>query len=83
MKALLILIVAAGTVQGASSLGPDQTLQVREIEFSTLANCREAAAQLTSAGRRSNEWARIFSVEGSTNRVLVPAPIVIAECVVR
>ena len=50
MKAILILIVTAGTVQG-SSLGPDQTLQIREIEFSTMATCRQAAQQLTKSAR--------------------------------
>jgi hypothetical protein len=79
MKAILILIVTAGTVQG-SSLGPDQTLQVREIEFSTMATCQQAAKQLTNSVRRADERARIF-VDTSRNRVLVPAPVVIAECV--
>jgi hypothetical protein len=79
MKAILILIVTAGTVQG-SSLGPDQTLQIREIEFSTMATCRQAAQQLTSSAHRADDRARIFG-EISTNRVLVPAPVVIAECV--
>ena len=83
MKAILILIIAAGTVQGTSSLGPDQTLQVREIEFSSMEACGEAATKLTTAGRRSNEWTRIFSVEESSSRVLVPSPVVIAECVKR
>lgn len=79
MKAILILIVTAGTVQG-SALGPDQTLQVREIEFSTMATCRQAAEQLTKSARRADERARIF-VDTASNRVLVPAPVVIAECV--
>ncbi len=81
MKAILILIIAAGSVQGTSSLGPDQTLQVREIEFSSMAACGAAATQLTAAGRRSEEWARIFSVEEPSGRVLVPSPVIIAECV--
>jgi len=82
MKAILILIITAGSVQGVS-LGPDQTLQVREIEFSTMASCRQAAAQLTDAGRRSDQYRRIFSVEGSTGGSLVPAPVIIAECLAR
>ena len=82
MKAILILIIAAGTIRG-SSLGADRTLEVREIEFSSIAACRQAAAQLVDAGRKSNDWARTFSVEGATNRVLVPAPNIIAECVKR
>ena len=32
MKAIMILIIAAGTVRGGS-LGDDRTLEVREIEF--------------------------------------------------
>jgi hypothetical protein len=80
MKALLILIVTAGTVQGAS-LGPDQTLQIREIEFSSMEACREAAEQMVSSGHRANDRARILSIEESTDRVLVPAPVIIAECV--
>ena len=79
MKAILILIVTAGTVQG-SSLGPDQTLQVREIAFSSMASCHQAAEQLTKSARRADERARIF-IDSSSNRVLVPAPVVIAECV--
>lgn len=82
MKAIMILIVVAGSVQG-SSLGPDQTVQVREIEFSSPAACQAAASQIAGAARRSGDWARIFSVEGSTDRVLVPAPNIIAECVLR
>lgn len=83
MKAILILIIAAGTVQGASSLGPDQTLQVREIEFSSMEACDAAATRLTAAGRRADERARIFSIEESSDRVLVPSPVIIAECVKR
>jgi hypothetical protein len=79
MKAILILIVTAGTIQG-SSLGPDQTLQVREIEFSNMASCRQAAEQLTKSARRADERSRIF-IDTTTDRVLVPAPVVIAECV--
>ena len=82
MKAILILIITAGSVQGIS-LGPDQTLQVREIEFSSMEACHAAANQMTSAGRRSNEWQRIFSREEVTQRVLVPSPVIIAECVAR
>lgn len=82
MKAILILIIAAGAIRGGS-LGSDQALEVREIEFSSIESCRLAAAQLVDASRRSNDWARTFSVEGSTNRVLVPAPNIIAECVKR
>ena len=81
MKAILILIITAGSVQGTSSLGPDQTLQVREIEFSSMAACGEAASKLTAAGRRSNEWTRSFSIEESSDRILVPSPVIIAECV--
>ncbi len=80
MKALLILIVTAGTVQGAS-LGPDQTVQIREIEFSSMAACRQAAQQMVKSAHRADDRARIFSVEESTNRILVPAPVIIAECV--
>ena len=82
MKAIMILIVVAGSVQG-SSLGPDQTVQVREIEFSSAEACQAAASQLTDAARRSGDRARIFSIEGSTEKVLVPGPNVIAECVLR
>lgn len=81
MKAIMILIVTAGTVQGAASLGPDQTLQVREIEFSTMANCRLAARQLIGAAQSANDYARVFSVEQPSGRNLVPAPSVIAQCV--
>ena len=80
MKALLILIITAGTVQGAS-LGPDQTLQVREIEFSSMEACQKAAAQMTTSATRAGDRARIFSIEESTDRILVPAPVIIAECV--
>ena len=82
MKAIMILIITAGTVQGIS-LGPDQTLQVREIEFSSMANCHRAAAQMIDAGRRSDQYRRVFSVEGTTGKSLVPAPVIIAECVLR
>ena len=81
MKAIMILIITAGTVQGVS-LGPDQTLQVREIEFSTMASCREAAAQLVNAGRKSDQYRRIFSVQADGSS-LVPAPVIIAECLER
>ena len=80
MKALLILIVTAGTVQGAS-LGPDQTMQIREIEFSSMEACQKAAVQMTSSATRAGDRARIFSIEESTDRILVPAPVIIAECV--
>ena len=80
MKAILILIITAGSIQGIS-LGPDQTMQVREIEFSSMEACQAAANQMTAAGRRSNEWQRTFSVESTTQRVLVPSPVIIAECV--
>lgn len=82
MKAIMILIVVAGSVQG-SSLGPDQTVQVREIEFSSPEACQAAASQITVAALRAGDRARIFSVEGSTEKVLVPGPNVIAECVLR
>ena len=45
--------------------------------------CQTAAHNMTAAGRRSNEWVRTFSVENTTQRVLVPSPVVIAECVGR
>jgi hypothetical protein len=80
MKALLILIVTAGTVQGAS-LGPNQTVQIREIEFSSMESCRQAAQQMVKGARRADDRARIFSIEESTGRMLVPAPVIIAECV--
>lgn len=79
MKALLILIVTAGTVQGAS-IGPNQTVQIREIEFSSMTTCRQAAQQMVKAARRADDRARIFSVEESTDRILVAAPVIIAEC---
>ena len=79
MKALMILIITAGTVQGAS-LGPDQTVQVREIEFSSIEACRKAAEQMTTSANRAGDRARIFSIEESTDRILVPAPVIIAEC---
>lgn len=80
MKALLILIVTAGTVQGAS-LGPDQTVQIREIEFSSMVTCRQAAKQMVAAAHRADDRSRIFSIEASTGRALVPAPVIVAECV--
>ena len=80
MKALLILIVTAGTVQGAS-LGPDQSVQIRQIEFSSMESCQKAAAQMVSSANRAGDRARIFSIEESTDRILVPAPVIIAECV--
>ena len=80
MKALLILIITAGTVQGAS-LGPDQTVQVREIEFSSMEACQKAAKQMVTSANRAGDRARILSVEESTGRILVPAPVIIAECV--
>lgn len=82
MKAIMILIIAAGTVRGGS-LGDERTLEVREIEFSSIASCRHAASQLVDAGRRSSDWSRTFSVEGSTGRMVVPAPNIIAECITR
>jgi hypothetical protein len=80
MKAILILIVTAGTVQGAS-LGPDQTVQIREIEFSSMATCRRAAQQMVKSAHRADDRARIFSIDEATGRMLVPAPVIIAECV--
>ena len=82
MKALMILIITAGTVQGIS-LGPDQTMHVREIEFSSMTACRQAAAQMINAGRRSDQYRRVFSVEERTDESLVAAPVIIAECVPR
>ena len=46
-----------------------------------MAACGEAASKLTAAGRRSNEWTRSFSIEESSDRILVPSPVIIAECV--
>lgn len=80
MKAIMILIVAAGTAQG-NALGSNQILDVREIEFSNMDACHQAAAQLTSAGRKNVYWAREFSTENSTKKLLTPAPIVMAECI--
>ena len=80
MKAIMILIVVAGTAHGTTD-GPDQTLQVKEIEFSTLKSCQKAAAQLTDAGRKNVYWAREFSADKSNRQRPVPAPVVMAECV--
>ena len=80
MKALMILIITAGTVQGAS-LGPDQTVQVREIEFSSIEACQKAAEQMTTSANRASDRARIFSIEETTDRILVPGLVIIAECV--
>jgi hypothetical protein len=76
----MILIVTAGTVQGAS-LGPDQTVQIREIAFSSMATCRQAAQQMVKAAHRADDRSRILSIEESSDRILVPAPVIIAECV--
>ncbi len=80
MKAIMILIVAAGTAHG-NLHGSNQTLEVREIEFSNMDACHKAAAQLTDAGRRNVYWAREFSTENRSKRLLSPAPIVMAECI--
>lgn len=80
MKAIMILIVAAGVGNGEVS-GSDQVLQVREIEFSTMKACQKAAGDLNRAAHRSEERTRTFSRDPATGRVLVPAPVVIAECV--
>ena len=80
MKAIMILIVAAGTAQG-SGLGSNQTLDVREIEFSDMNACHEAATRLTDAGRKNVYWAREFATEDRSRRLLTPAPIVMAECI--
>jgi tRNA A37 threonylcarbamoyladenosine modification protein TsaB len=80
MKAIMILIVAAGTAQG-SALSSNRNLDVREIEFSTMEACRQAAAQLVDAGRKNVYWAREFATETSTRKLLTPAPIVMAECI--
>lgn len=80
MKAIMILIVAAGTAQGTGH-GSNQTLDVREIEFSDINACHKAAAQLTDAGRKNVYWAREFSTENRSRRLLTPAPIVMAECI--
>lgn len=80
MKAMMILVVVAGTVQGAS-LGPDQSVQVREIEFSSMEACQTAAVKMTDAGRRAEQYSRTFEVDSTTGQVLVPGPVIIAECV--
>ncbi len=80
MKAIMILIVVAGTSQG-TSIGSDQALDVRQIEFSDIHACEEAAARLTNAGRKNVYWAREFSAESRGRKLLTPAPIVMAECI--
>ena len=80
MKAIMILIITAGSVQGIS-LGPDQTMHVREIEFSSMEACHKAAATMIDSGRRSEQYRRIFSIDRTTGRPVVPAPVIIAECV--
>ncbi len=81
MKALLILIVVAGGIRGGEHA--QQQVDVREIEFSSLTACRKAAVQLVSASRSASDRARIFDVETSSNRVQVPGPVIVAECVQR
>ncbi|MDJ0608104.1 MAG: hypothetical protein QNJ67_03950 [Kiloniellales bacterium] len=78
MKAILVLIVVVGSM-GSSNYG-DQRVQVREIEFSSIDACRKAAVQMVSASRGANDRARTFDVDRSNGRVLVPGPVVIAEC---
>ena len=82
MKALMILIVAAG-LGDAGLRDNDQVLQVQQIEFSDMEACQKAAERLTVAGRRATDYQKVFAVESGTNRVLAPAPVVMAECVVR
>ena len=83
MKALLILIVTVGTSQ-ANVDTVDSALDVRQIEFSTVSACEEAAARLNSAGKSTSDWAKIFAVEtpsgGTSGNMFVSPPTVIAEC---
>lgn len=80
MKALLILIVAAG-IGDTGRDAADQSLQIQRIEFSSLAACVEAADRLTEAGRRTIHYQKAFGTEAGTNRVLAAPPVITAECV--
>ena len=86
MKALLILIVTVGTSQ-ANVDSVDSSLDVRQIEFASIQSCERAAAQLTSAGRSTSDWAKTFArtsqgLGGQNGQSLfVSPPTVIAECV--
>ena len=81
MKAILILIIVAGGIRGGDHA--QQQVEVREIEFSSMAACNKAAVQLVSASRSASDRARIFDVETSSNRSQVPGPVMIAECLER
>lgn len=80
MKALLILIVAAG-IGDAGRHDGDQALQIQRIEFSSVGTCLEAANRLTAAGRRATHYQKAFGTETGTNRVLTAPPVITAECV--
>ena len=77
MKALMILIVSVGTSQ-ASLDGVDSNLEVRQIEFSSLAACERAADTMTHAGRATSDWAKTFSV--NRRDLFVSPPTIVAEC---
>ena len=78
MKALMILIVSVGTSQ-ASLNGVDTSLEVRQIEFSSLAACERAADKMTHAGRSTSDWAKTFSVH--QRGLFLSPPTIVAECV--
>ncbi len=80
MKALMILIVAAGVGDFGPREGA-QVLQVEQIEFTSIDTCLRAAYRLTVAGRQTTNYQRVFGTATGTRAVLTPPPVITAECV--